>query len=332
MGGSRWSDDHYTDRVAHRVAASIPTFKHDDDVRKGRAATTIHPTLDPKGLKVREARDSDAHPNSKPVIVMFDVTGSMQSVPRQLQTVLPKLMALLLQKGYIVDPQLLMGAIGDAQTDRAPLQVGQFESGIEMDDNLTNIFLEGNGGGQVPPQESYELAFYFAARKTSCDAWEKRRQKGYLFTIGDERPYPQVTRDEIDHVFGEKIEGSTIPTAQLIKEAQEKWECFHIIPTETNHGRDPELRRVWNELLGAEHVITIDDANTICELIGSTIGLMEGSVDADKVVEDLKETGTTASTAKKVVSALDGVAKTALARRGSDAAAKGKGSKSVERL
>ena len=37
--------------------------------------------------------------------------------------------------------------------------------------------------------ESYELALYFAAYKTSCDAWEKRQKKGYLFTLGDERFY-----------------------------------------------------------------------------------------------------------------------------------------------
>lgn len=332
MGGSRWSDDHYSDRVSHRAATSTPAFKHDADVRTGKAATTIHPTLNPMGLKVREARDSDEHPNSKPVIVFFDVTGSMGGVPRQLQTVLPKLMALLLQKNYIVDPQILMGAIGDAYTDVAPLQVGQFESGIEMEDNLTNVFIEGNGGGQYPPQESYQLAYYFAARKTVSDAWEKRKEKGYLFTIGDERPYPHVSKDEILKIFGETIEVDSIPTSQLIKEASERWEMFHIIPTETNHGREASLRHVWNELLGAEHVITIEDANNICELIGSTIGLMEGSVDQDKVISDLKDTGTTADAARKVASALDGVAKTALARRGSGAATKGSGSKTVERL
>lgn len=345
MGGSRWSDDHYADRVAHRVATSTPTFKHDVDVRAGRAATTIHATLNPLGIKVREARDSIEHPNSKPVGVFFDVTGSMGGVPRQLQTVLPKLMQLLLQKNYILDPQILMGAIGDYNGsgrdhagnyqppgDRAPFQVGQFESGIEMENDLTNMFIEGGGGGQSPPQESYQLAYYFAARKTVSDAWEKRNEKGYLFTIGDERPYSRVTKGEILAVFGDTIEGD-IETSTLIREVQDRWEVFHIIPTETSHGKDPALRAAWAEVLGSEHVIMIDDATNICEVIGSTIGLMEGSVDTAKLVDDLKDAGTTASDAKKVVSALDGVARTALTRRGADAATKkGAGSSKVERL
>lgn len=348
MGGSSWSDDHYADRTAHRAATHTPTFKHDADVRAGTARTTIHETLDPKLFKggVRESRDSDAHPNSKPVVVFFDVTGSMEGVPRQLQTVLPKLMGLLLRKGYIVDPQVLMGAIGDYNGqstdasgayirgfggDRAPVQIGQFESGIEMDNDLTNMFLEKGGGGQQPPQESYQLAYYFAARKTSCDAWEKRHEKGFLFTIGDERPYSRVTKQEILDVFGDTIENASIPTSQLIRECQERWEIFHIIPAETSHGRDPELRRVWGDLIGAEQVITIEDANNICEVIGSTIGLMEGNTDQEAVVSDLKDVGTSASAAKKVAKALDGVAKTALARRGADPASKGS-SDTTERL
>jgi hypothetical protein len=344
MGGSRWSDDHYSDRVAHRVATATPTFKHDVDVKAGRVATAIHPTLNPKGIKVREARDSIAHPNSKPVAVFFDVTGSMHSVPGQLQRVLPKLMALLLQKNYIVDPQILMGAIGDyngnrptsdghweGPGDRAPLQAGQFESGIEMEDNLTNMFLEGGGGGQSPPQESYQLAWYFAARKTVSDAFEKRNEKGYLFTIGDERPYSRVTKAEVDAVFGDKIEGD-IMTAQLLQEAQERWELFHIIPEETSHGKDPSLAAAWAALLGVEHVIRIGNAENICEVIGSTIGLMEGSVEQDKLADDLTDTGTSAAAASSVVSALDGVAKSALAKRGVATAAKGGGSKTIERL
>lgn len=330
MGGSSWSDDHYHDRVADRVAHHVPTFAHTAAVAAGTAKTTIHETLDPKLIKggVREARDSDAHPNSKPVCVFFDVTGSMHTVPQQLQTVLPKLMGLLVRKNYITDPQVLMGAIGDyngyAQHDgtyngggdRAPVQVGQFESGLEMEDDLTNMFLEGGGGGQSPPMESYQLAYYFAARKTACDAFEKRGQKGYLFTIGDERPYPTTPKSEIKAVFGDTIENAQLTTAQLIQEVSQKWEHFHIIPAATSHGRDPSLRAAWAELIGAERVITIEDAANICEVIGSTIGLMEGNVDQESVASDLKDVGTTAKAAKAVAAALDGVAKTALTRRG----------------
>ena len=104
-------------------------------------------------------------------------------------------MGLLLRKGYLAHPQILIGGIGDATCDRAPLQVGQFESGIEIDEDLAKLWLEGGGGGQQT--ESYELAMYFMARHTSIDCLEKRGQRGYLFLIGDEMPYPKVKRKEV---------------------------------------------------------------------------------------------------------------------------------------
>ena len=50
MGGSSWSDDHYRDRAAHRVATHAPTFAHDTAVRTGTATTTIHASLDPRKI------------------------------------------------------------------------------------------------------------------------------------------------------------------------------------------------------------------------------------------------------------------------------------------
>src|SRR5207247_2068681 len=106
------------------------------------------------GKVMRESRDSTNHPESNAVIVLFDVTGSMGEVPRTIQRKLPSLMGLLLRKSYLTDPAILVGAIGDAYSDRVPLQIGQFESGIEIEDCLTNIFLEAGGGGQI--HETYE--------------------------------------------------------------------------------------------------------------------------------------------------------------------------------
>src|SRR5207248_11612586 len=112
--------------------------------------------------------DSDAHPTSRAVAVLFDVTGSMRTVPKILQANLPRLMNLLIRKGYLDHPQILVGAVGDATCDRAPLQVGQFESGIEIEEDLAKLYLEGGGGPSIT--ESYELALSFLAHHTSLDS------------------------------------------------------------------------------------------------------------------------------------------------------------------
>src|SRR5436309_1730677 len=182
MGTTRWSDEHYHDLAKLRARAGRDAFEHDHAIRTGMVNRGVHQKMNPRGVQVRESRDSDAHPESHAIAVLFDVTGSMQKVPRILQQNLPRLMGLLIRKGYLEHPQILVGAIGDATCDTAPLQVGQFESGIEIEEDLGKLFLEGGGGGQLT--ESYELAMYFMSRHTSIDCWEKRRKRGYLFIIG----------------------------------------------------------------------------------------------------------------------------------------------------
>src|SRR3954454_732112 len=190
MGGTNWSDDHYRERAHLRARTGRSAFAYDHDVKAGQAAAQVHPKKDPLGVKVRESRDSDAHPTSHAVGVLMDVTGSMRQVPVILQANLPRLMGLLIRKGYLEHPQILIGGIGDSTCDKAPLQVGQFESGIEIEDDLGKLFLEGGGGGHIT--ESYELAMYFMARHTSMDCLDKRNKRGYLFIIGDEMPYRAV--------------------------------------------------------------------------------------------------------------------------------------------
>src|SRR5262249_14384559 len=186
-------------------------------VRTGAADQAVHPKMNPRGVKVRESRDSAAHPESHAVAVLFDVTGSMQSVPRVLQAHLPQLMGLLIRKGYLDHPQILTGAIGDATGDAARLQVGQFESGIEIEEDLGRLSLEGGGGGHIT--ESYELALYFMARHTAMDCYEKRNRRGYLFVIGDEIPYPKVKRQEVRAFIDDGLQTS-LPVEEVVAELQ----------------------------------------------------------------------------------------------------------------
>jgi hypothetical protein len=147
MGTTRWSDDNYHDRARARAAAGKSAFDYDDALRDlPESKRKVHSALNPHGVAVRESRDSEAHPTSRAVGVLFDVTGSMQRVPRILQANLPKLMDLLIDRGYLEHPQIMIGGIGDATCDRAPLQVGQFESGNEIEDDLGRLYLEGGGG------------------------------------------------------------------------------------------------------------------------------------------------------------------------------------------
>lgn len=286
MGYSHWSDKAYQQRQTHRHQTRQSAFTYDQQVRNS-GIRRVHPQMDPYCVN-RESRDSAQHPTSVAIAVIFDVTGSMGSVPRVLQTKLGKLMRLLTERGYLADPQILFGAVGDAFTDAVPLQIGQFESGLEMDDDLGKIYLEGGGGGQV--HESYELALYFCARHTNIDCFEKRQKKGYLFTIGDEKPYPFVESDQVRNLIGDGLERA-IPIEQIVAEVQQRYEHFHIIPTHTAHGQSKEVQERWRALLG-ERVLLLDDEAAVCETIALAIGLCEGTIyNLGNALHDLQDAG-----------------------------------------
>ncbi|MDT9593006.1 hypothetical protein RDV89_08000 [Nocardioides zeae] len=288
MGNGAWSDRAYTAAATFRRRSGATDFGYSDDLRRRPTSQwKAHADLDPLGVGVRESRDSAEHPNSTPIAVFFDVTGSMGSVPRQMQAELSKLHGLLQRKGYAEDPQIMFGAIGDADTDYVPLQVGQFESDNRMDEQLRSIFLEGNGGGQM--SESYELAAYFMARHTATDAWEKRGRKGYLFVIGDETCKPRLRAKHVRSILGDRV-GEDLDTAALWREVQERWEVFFVLPRQTAHYDNPTVNQHWADLLG-ERLLRLDDPAAVCDLIALTVGLLEDSIDLDEGLDDLRDLG-----------------------------------------
>lgn len=310
MGYSDWSDKAYEHISASRKSMT------EEDVRAKvfRSGTAgLSPTLNPRGVKVRESRDSANHPESNAISVFFDVTGSMSGIPAMFaKEKLGGLMSMLVSKNVVPHPQVLFGAIGDSRSDRYPFQVGQFETDVAMDKCLTEIILEGGGGGSM--SESYGLAHYFTARHTSTDCWEKRGKKGYLFTFGDEKVYDKLTSEEIQKIFGDASQGSESLT-DLIRECETKWNVFHfVVGGGTSHGEDPAVLAHWRALLG-ERALKLDRPSEICETIVATIGLCEGK-SIDDVSSILSGSGASAGTVKTVTNAIVPL-RDSLARTGS---------------
>ncbi len=284
MGSGAWDSNVYRTAATTRATTGVDDFDYDRKVKSG-LVSGIHASLDPKLMNggVRESRDSDEHPESLPIAVIFDVTGSMGGIPRVLQQKLVRLMDVIKDKANIVDPQILVGAVGDATCDRYPFQVGQFESDNRFDEQLRAIILEGNGGGQM--YESYGLAFKFAADCTEIDSYEKRGKKGYFFTIGDEMPWDPVRADEVAEVFGlTAVEDERIES--VIARAQEKWEIFHYFPLDSGYGKETRTHERWKRLLG-ERLLFIEDSSLICEAIAAQVHVMETASSIDKVLDDI---------------------------------------------
>ena len=287
MGSGSWSTDVYDAADRYRAATGSERLRLQ---RRGRAHRA--PRARPAGRRRRESRDSDEHPASLAIAVLFDVTGSMRTVPRVLQTKLPQLLGLLLRKGYASDPQILFGAIGDATCDRVPLQVGQFESDNRMDDDLGRIVLEGGGGGQMT--ESYELAMYFMARHTAIDCYEKRGRRGYLFIIGDELAYPQVKARRGGAASSATTSREDMPLRQIVAELTRRIRRLLHPAGRRHYAGNAEVLDFWRDLLG-QNVIELDDLDAVCETIALTVGLGEEAIDLDEGLRDLAEVGSGAA-------------------------------------
>ena len=303
MGSGRWSTDVYDAAARFRAATGGSAFAYSDG-----GAARVHPALDPFGVPVRESRDSGEHPQSLAIAVLFDVTGSMLVVPRALQAKLPQLLGLLLRKGYVAHPQIMFGAIGDATCDRAPLQVGQFESDNRMDDDLSRILLEGGGGGQKT--ESYELALYFMARHTTADCYQRRGRRGYLFIIGDEMAYPRVKPAEVREVIGDGLQAQ-MPLTALMAEVTAKWDTYYILPAGASYVGDAQVLGFWRDLLG-QNVIELADLDAVCETIALTVGLGEDAISLDDGLTDLGDVGSAAGPAVSKALAVIGAGRAAL--------------------
>jgi hypothetical protein len=303
MGSGAWSASNFFDRAAARAATGKDTFDYSAHAKRS-GQLRVHQTLDPYGLTLRESRDSTEHPDSNPILISLDVTGSMDRVVRAIHRDLPHLHELVLGHKYIPHPQILFAAVGDATCDRVPLQVGQFESDNRMDQNLENMILEGGGGGQK--SESYELTMYVAARHTASDAWDKRKRKGYLFMIGDEKAYPLVQRAHVHRLIGIDPQAD-IPLRQIIADVRERYHFFFIVPGEAAHGRDREVLDFWHEHLGKQNVLSLQNPDDTSECIAMTIGLTEGVIGMDQAQQHLTKRGKVGSALDRLLHAIGGL-------------------------
>lgn len=243
-------------------------------------ANKIEERFNPKFINVREARDNDEHPESTPIMIGLDVTGSMGYLSAEIaKNGLNETMMKIYSTNPVKDPQMMFAAIGDV-VDDAPLQVTQFESDIRIAEQLLSLWLEG-GGGDSP--EDYQLLWYFAAKHVYIDSFEKRGKKGFLFTIGDADIHTLLHGEDVEAIFGDRAIDYT--SSSLARMASEKFEVFHIHIYRNND----QLPKVFQEAIpGRILCIPKDSINVLPEIIISTMQLVNGEDEA-KVIGQWSE-------------------------------------------
>jgi hypothetical protein len=263
MGNARWDPQKF------RQYSTSVSAKSADQIFRGRS---IDEDLDPSKIRYRESVDSEANPNATPIILACDETGSMGVLAEEIiREGLGVIMGAIYTHKPVPDPHIMCMGIGDAYVDQAPLQVTQFEADVDaLVPQVEKIYIEGNGGGNGG--ESYSLAWWFAMFKCKTDSYKRRSRKGFLFTIGDECPHPEITIEQVKKFLGVGCE-EVIPTDKLLAMVQEHWHVFHLIVRPVS---SQPVVDTWKGLLDERAIIVGDRIDKMSHIIVATISLIEG--------------------------------------------------------
>lgn len=296
MGTGRFDS---SDWDAYKSTAKVDkATSHSDIFRSSELADE----LNPKGIKVRESCDSEANPLSTPIIVALDVTGSMGNIAFEIaKNGLNVLAKEIYKRKPVTDPHLMFMGIGDLECDRAPFQVTQFEASYPpLTEQLLKLYIEQGGGGN--DFESYTLPWYFVANHCKIDSMIKRNKKGFLFTIGDEKPTPVIKAKDIERFFGYKPEKNKYNPKELLIAASRQWNIYHLIIEEGSYAiyNKKEVLKEWADILG-QRVICISDHTKVAEVIVSILEVENG-----KEIKSVSASwdGTTAVTVSNAIKGL----------------------------
>lgn len=271
MGGGFYSS---TGR-ATRTATFMSRSTHENFKER-----TMNLAMNPNGITLRESRDSEEHPNSLGIMIGLDVTGSMLSIPQYLVGKgLPTFMDNLINGG-IKDPQVLFTGIGDHIYDQAPLQVGQFESSDDLLDVwLTKLYLEGQGGSNYG--ESYMLAWFFGAKYVEMDCLEKRNQKGFMFTIGDEPVLTDLHAKAQREIMGDG-QYANENSLELLEMAREKFHVYHLHMKQGVNGTNRRIMDGWKQIMG-DNLIIVERKSHVSKIMADIIIKEMGIVPVESI-------------------------------------------------
>lgn len=262
MGSGRWTKESFVSYSAMLGRS----YAEDTGRVSGQTykARKIDKSLDPREFTVRECVNTEEHPNTIPIILALDVTGSMGEACSETAAALGVIVSNLYDK--ITDVEFCVMGIGDLAYDDAPVQMSQFESDIRIAEALDKIYMEHGGGGNR--FESYTAAWYMGLKRTKLDCYDLQGRKGIIITMGDEPLNPYLPYNELNSDTNAK-EQADIETGDLYVQASEKFDIFHIAvdsPQDCYAHYKEDIEKSFGQILGSNlKVATINNLAQVIE-------------------------------------------------------------------
>lgn len=287
MGGSYYDREIEVVPVAPQASSASSTSNSQANSTKADSLFEqnhqLHPTLDPKNRTLKLSS-----PSLNPIVVAVDVTGSMGIFAKCIWDKLPMFYGQLRSKGYLDDPAISFAGVGDSHTDKAPLQIAEFRQGSALDNEISNLFLEGGGGGQH--YESYELAAYFYDKHYT--ATKDDLSKSFFFFIGDEGFYAKIKADHVQKIIGDSV-SSDIDSAEIFASLRRKFHVFFIHKPYWDKTIDSKQLAKWKNVVGADRVLELVDPKSIVDIMLGAIAVVGRTRTLEQYTQDLEARGQT---------------------------------------
>ena len=264
MGSGAWVSSQFNDSMKARGFATMDAMAA-ADVRSVYTSTILSPALDPYRV-MRECCDSEEHPNTVPVMLCLDVTGSMGRACTMCAAKLNETIEALYES--VKDIQILTMGIGDIEYDNIPLQATQFESDIRIFEQMNALVFEGGGGGNG--FESYAAAWWFGLHNTALDCYTNRGKKGILITMGDECPGEWLNGMYLRKYLGCE-NNESVRVEDIYRAASEKFDIYHIsISNDSSyHFYKRQADHEWMSLIGDHYCVAT--SNELPQVIAAIV-------------------------------------------------------------
>jgi hypothetical protein len=275
MGGS--SGEYYARDVtskAYRLSTGATNFAERELSQR---------SIDPEFLPKNRTLVSQA---KNPLVYLFDVTGSMDNLPKIIYDKWPGIVGQVIAREYLPDPEMSLTAVGDITSDKAPLQVADFSVLRNLDRYFKRIWFEKQGGGQ--DRESYEMAAYFYAYRCKLP----NAENPICLITGDEGFREKLYARDLQEQFGGEHADTTAAKvfADLIKKF--KGNVFLIHRFYRTREADEQIVNQWRDVLGRERIIMLPKGQEGDLAIGDiTLGvyaMLSGARTLAQYLEDMQ--------------------------------------------
>lgn len=249
--------------------------------------TRFLPKMDPVGKKLKSK-------SKRPIIIVLDETGSNKYFFATFYAKLPMFLDQI-KKIFGDDVEILFIGVGDANSDYHSLQVAKFANTKELDDEITSIWPEGDGGGQG--RETYELAALFINQNIEFSPGASP----VVIFLGDEAPYDMIKESQARELG---LVAESVKTSDVFKTLRRKVKdnCFMLLNKYCGRSYflDDAVEK-WEKLLASKHLVKMpedengkNDDNAIVDMMLGIIKLVAGGTLKDYTVEMLDRGQSTA--------------------------------------